>query len=111
ARRTGTHTPPWDEKMNNRLVLPALDFNNGCVNIGTERGTYDIISGFRSMHIGGCFFLFCDGSVRFVTESVPPPTYPPPSTIAGDHVLVEDYSPTPTPFPHAKPPHALIFSL
>ena len=73
--------------MNNPLALPSLDYNNGCTNAGTDRGTYDIISGFRSMHSGGCHFVFCDGSVRFVTEAIPPDTYRALSTMAGDEVF------------------------
>jgi prepilin-type processing-associated H-X9-DG protein len=69
--------------MNNPLVLPALDFNNGCLNDGTAPGTYDIISGFRSMHPGGCYFVFCDGSVRFIRETIAPDIYRGLSTIAG----------------------------
>jgi prepilin-type N-terminal cleavage/methylation domain-containing protein/prepilin-type processing-associated H-X9-DG protein len=83
----GGQADPFDERMNNPLVLPALDYNNGCVNAGTARGTYDIISGFRSVHPGGCHFLFCDGSVRFVRESVAPVTYRGLSTIAGGEIL------------------------
>lgn len=85
----GGHPDPWDEPMNNPLVLPSLDYNNGCVNIGTTPGTYDIVSGFRSVHNGGCHFLFCDGGVRFVRQSITPATYRGLSTIAGGEVLGE----------------------
>jgi prepilin-type N-terminal cleavage/methylation domain-containing protein/prepilin-type processing-associated H-X9-DG protein len=83
----GGHPDPFDERMNNPLVLPALDFNQGCVNAGTSPGTYDIISGFRSVHPGGCNFLLCDGSVRFVREGLPPATYRGLSTIAGGEIV------------------------
>jgi prepilin-type processing-associated H-X9-DG protein len=83
----GGHPDPFDERMNRPLALPALDFNNGCVNAGTAPGTYDIISGFRSVHPGGCHFLFCDGSVRFVGEAVAPDAYRALSTIAGGEVV------------------------
>jgi prepilin-type N-terminal cleavage/methylation domain-containing protein/prepilin-type processing-associated H-X9-DG protein len=86
----GGHQPPWDERMNNPLVLPSLDYNNGCTNSGTEPGKYDIISGFRSVHPGGCHFLFCDGSVRFIRETVPPDAYRALSTMAGGEVHGEE---------------------
>jgi prepilin-type processing-associated H-X9-DG protein len=83
----GGYDPPFDEPMNNPLGLAALDCNHGCTNSGTVPGTYDTISGFRSMHSGGCNFLFCDGSVRFVSQSVAPDTYRALSTMAGGEVL------------------------
>ena len=83
----GGQADPFDERMNNPLGLPALDFNHGCVNSGTAPGTYDMISGFRSAHPGGCNFLFCDGSVRFVRATVSPDTYRALSTMAGGEVL------------------------
>ncbi len=83
----GGFSPPFDERMNNPLVLPALDFNHGCSNSGTVPGTYDTISGFRSVHPGGCNFLFCDGSIRVVAETVSPDTYRALSTMAGAEVL------------------------
>jgi prepilin-type processing-associated H-X9-DG protein len=82
----GGYSPPFDERMNNPLGLAALDWNNGCSNSGTAPGTYDTISGFRSAHAGGCNFLFCDGSVRFVSEAVAPDTYRALSTMAGGEV-------------------------
>jgi prepilin-type processing-associated H-X9-DG protein/prepilin-type N-terminal cleavage/methylation domain-containing protein len=82
----GGYTPPFDERMNNPLGLAALDCNNGCTNSGTTPGTYDTISGFRSVHARGCNFLFCDGSVRFVGEAVAPDTYRALSTMAGGEV-------------------------
>lgn len=85
----GGHADPFDEPLNRPLALPALDFNNGCINAGTTPGTYDIISGFRSIHPGGANFLFCDGSVRYVRESIPAPTYRALSTIAGGEVLTD----------------------
>lgn len=85
----GGQRDPWDEPMNNPLVLPALDYNNGCVNAGTARGQYDIISGFRSMHLGGCHFTFCDGSVRFVKQSISAANYRALSTMAGGELVDE----------------------
>jgi prepilin-type processing-associated H-X9-DG protein len=85
----GGQADPYDERMNNPLALPALDCNNGCVNSGTAAGAFDTISGFRSAHPGGCNFLFCDGSVRFVSETMSAETYRALSTMAGGEVLGE----------------------
>jgi prepilin-type N-terminal cleavage/methylation domain-containing protein/prepilin-type processing-associated H-X9-DG protein len=82
----GGFDSPWDERMNNPLVLPALSFQNGCTNSGTAQGSYDMISGFHSVHRGGCNFLFCDGSVRFVSETISPDTYRALSTMAGNEI-------------------------
>ena len=86
----GGHPEPFDEPMNRPLQMPAFDCNVGCVNAGTAPDTYDTTAGFRSLHPGGCQFVFCDGSVRFVRQTVAPATYRALSTIAGGEV-VGDY--------------------
>ena len=83
----GGHPDPFDEPMNRPLALPAFDYNQGCTNAGTTPGTYDTTSGFRSLHSGGCQFVFCDGSVQFVRESITPAAYRALSTIAGGEVM------------------------
>jgi prepilin-type processing-associated H-X9-DG protein/prepilin-type N-terminal cleavage/methylation domain-containing protein len=82
----GGQAQPFDERMNNPLVLAALAYQQGCTNSGTTPGTYDTISGFHSVHPGGCNFLFCDGSVRFVRETVAPDTYRALSTPSGGEI-------------------------
>jgi prepilin-type processing-associated H-X9-DG protein/prepilin-type N-terminal cleavage/methylation domain-containing protein len=85
----GGHEPPWDEPMNKPLALPSVDYNNGCTNAGTQPGKYDTNPGFRSTHPGGCHFLFCDGSVRFLREGMAAQTYRALSTPAGGEVIGE----------------------
>ncbi|CAN5464926.1 DUF1559 domain-containing protein [soil metagenome] len=86
----GGQSPSFDEPMNNPLVLPALDFNASCTNSDGSPGKCDTIPGFRSVHTGGCNFAFCDGSVRFVRDSITPETYRAISTYAGGEVVGGD---------------------
>jgi prepilin-type processing-associated H-X9-DG protein len=81
----------YDEPMNNPLVLAAIDNNQGCDNSNPAMGSFDSASGFRSMHTGGCNFLFCDGSVRFVNQTISADTYRALSTRCGGEVPGNDY--------------------
>ena len=86
----GGHADPFDEPMNRaagpagvRLQPRVRQRRDGA------RTTYDTTAGFRSVHPGGCHFLFCDGSVRFVRESMRADTYRALSTIAGGEVTAD----------------------
>jgi prepilin-type N-terminal cleavage/methylation domain-containing protein/prepilin-type processing-associated H-X9-DG protein len=79
--QTGLDAAPI-EPMNRRPGTPSV------TRVGAD--ATDLLSGFRSMHGGGCFFLFADGSVHWLSEDIDPATYRALSTYAGGETSLAD---------------------
>jgi prepilin-type processing-associated H-X9-DG protein len=74
----------------NVMVLAHTGSGTGESVIYVPNSNAAVADDYWSRHPGGCNFLFCDGSVRFVKESVNPKIFTYLSTRAGGEVVSAD---------------------
>ena len=84
----GMPSNPSDEPLNRSPGTPSI---YGGDRSGSNQSGRDFVSGFRSVHSGGANFVLCDGSVRYVRETIAPATYRALSTHAGGEVISGDW--------------------
>jgi prepilin-type N-terminal cleavage/methylation domain-containing protein/prepilin-type processing-associated H-X9-DG protein len=70
---------------------PSSDIISGSITGGSTPNHPEAgADGFWSLHAGGCQFLLCDGSVRFLRETLAPPVFRALATRAGGEVVGAD---------------------
>ena len=69
---------------------PSSDIVSGDIPFGNSLNHQAGADGFGSLHPGGCQFLLCDGSVRFMKETLAPQVFRALATRAGGEVVGAD---------------------
>ncbi len=69
---------------------PSSDVLSGASPGGNSLNRQAGPDGFASLHPGGCLFLFCDGSVRFIKETTAPPVVRALASRAGGEIVGAD---------------------
>lgn len=78
----GSTSDRINKTFTTETVIDLGNFSN--CNFGTGS---DATSNFRSQHVGGCHFLYADGSVHFISENIDLGLYQALSTIQGGEVV------------------------
>jgi prepilin-type N-terminal cleavage/methylation domain-containing protein/prepilin-type processing-associated H-X9-DG protein len=86
--------PSWSNSGCTGANAMALGFTGPAVAGGpwfeSPNNPGSLADDFYSLHPGGCNFLFCDGSVRFLKQTTDPKVYSGLSTRAGSEVINSD---------------------
>lgn len=69
---------------------PSSDILSGSIPVGNSLNRQSGADGFASLHPGGCQFLLCDGSVRFMKETLAPQVFRALASRAGAEVIGTD---------------------
>ncbi|MCE9530092.1 MAG: DUF1559 domain-containing protein [Planctomycetes bacterium] len=83
-----TNSPMNTTQVILQATDPAANPNDNSPNAWWRKTGF---SAFRSVHSGGCNFVFCDGSVRFVRQSITMETYKALGSRDGGEVIKENY--------------------